>query len=151
MQLYLVGLHRLEGVWLPLAVDNMKNLVYISFEQCNEVCVMSPLSCCVVYQTLCFFLFIIGMELKIYDRNEIERCNLKFEKKKKSRCTVNLCICLSCHCRRIPSLSVCMSLLLNIFHVCFSCHCSKRPYVCLFLCHCYKISIVCLFLCVSLL
>jgi hypothetical protein len=35
--MYLIGLHKLEGLWLPLAVDVMKNLVYITFEQCNEV------------------------------------------------------------------------------------------------------------------
>ncbi|XP_076467804.1 uncharacterized protein LOC143298750 isoform X2 [Babylonia areolata] len=37
VNMYLVGLHRLEGLWLPMALDNMANLVYISFEQCNEV------------------------------------------------------------------------------------------------------------------
>ncbi|KAK7097907.1 hypothetical protein V1264_004813 [Littorina saxatilis] len=36
-KLYLTGLHRLEGAWLPVAVRNMKHLTYITFEQCNEV------------------------------------------------------------------------------------------------------------------
>ena len=37
VKMYLVGLHRLEGAWLPTATVSMPNLVYISFEQCNEV------------------------------------------------------------------------------------------------------------------
>ena len=37
VKMYLVGLHRLEGLWLPAAMESMPSLSYISFEQCNEV------------------------------------------------------------------------------------------------------------------